>query len=442
MSQDHPSKLTFSVEESVWLNKGQEIDEILAMSLEPEITIQENHDHVSIRGGLQLSGEYRPTQQEESLEVEEGSLRDQVSFRSIEQVSVSDDGIATIKHHFPIDVTIPLNRINNLDDIYVLVESFDYDLPERGCIQLTADVSISGMTNEQRAIEPKPAIETVAPVENHEVLHRNAESFHFEARKSYEDPVVEVQQDPVTLEETGTDATTPLQPQPEPVVASEVREEALQAEQPKPVQEEERPPAEAMLDQQEPEVPKTPQVEMNPRREDKEPSANDTKGSFSSYFTKTEKPTEEERPEDPVEEVVAQEEERPQEVEEDNKVVALKEETGGAKINLALLKKIAEDRPEQNVASLEEEGGDVEQSTGQTEGTRREENALYLTKMLTKGEEEFSRMKMCIIQGNESLDTIAQRYELTPSQLVRANRLDDENVSEGQIIYIPVTSSS
>lgn len=72
----------------------------------------------------------------------------------------------------------------------------------------------------------------------------------------------------------------------------------------------------------------------------------------------------------------------------------------------------------------------------------REENALYLTKMLSKGEERFSKWKMCIIQENESLDTIADRYEISTSQLVRMNRLQGEQVEEGQILYIPVRIES
>ena len=67
----------------------------------------------------------------------------------MEEFHITDEGKGEIKHFFPIDVTIPTSRIHNLADVYVKVESFDYDLPEKSCIQLTADVTISGMSTQQ-----------------------------------------------------------------------------------------------------------------------------------------------------------------------------------------------------------------------------------------------------------------------------------------------------
>jgi len=71
------------------------------------------------------------------------------------------------------------------------------------------------------------------------------------------------------------------------------------------------------------------------------------------------------------------------------------------------------------------------------------ENALYLTKMLSDKEgEAYSKLRMCIVQEGESLDVIAKRYSIEVSQLKRMNRLKDETVSDGQILYIPVRQSS
>ena len=170
MSQDHSAKLSFSIEESVWLNKGQEVDEILSLSLDPDITVQESGDYVLIRGGLKLTGEYRDGGSDAIEERE--SLTDQVAFRSIEEVTMNDDGTGAITHHFPIDVTIPKERIRSLDDIYVIVESFDYDLPERGCIQLTADIAITGMSNQTGVRD-----EVVQGITENEEEDR---SFHYE----------------------------------------------------------------------------------------------------------------------------------------------------------------------------------------------------------------------------------------------------------------------
>src|SRR5699024_1678084 len=85
-----------------------------------------------------------------------------------------------------------------------------------------------------------------------------------------------------------------------------------------------------------------------------------------------------------------------------------------------------------------EEKEDELEETDELDEAEEGENALYLTKMLTKGEEEFSKLKMCIVQEGETLEVISKRYEIQVSHLIRVNRLTEEQVEEGQILYIPI----
>ncbi len=50
---------------------------------------------------------------------------------------------------------------------------------------------------------------------------------------------------------------------------------------------------------------------------------------------------------------------------------------------------------------------------------------------------EFKQLRMCIVQKEDTLETIADRYELQPREIALYNRLGELDVSEGQIIYIP-----
>lgn len=50
---------------------------------------------------------------------------------------------------------------------------------------------------------------------------------------------------------------------------------------------------------------------------------------------------------------------------------------------------------------------------------------------------EFKRLRMCIVQKEDTLQTIADRYELQPREIALYNRLGEVDISEGQIIYIP-----
>ena len=64
---------------------------------------------------------------------------------------------------------------------------------------------------------------------------------------------------------------------------------------------------------------------------------------------------------------------------------------------------------------------------------------MYLTKLFAKeGEEEFSRLKIYIVQQGDSLENICQRYNITVQQLGRINNISyDQEVKEGDLIYIP-----
>ncbi|XID93600.1 LysM peptidoglycan-binding domain-containing protein [Paenibacillaceae bacterium WGS1546] len=49
----------------------------------------------------------------------------------------------------------------------------------------------------------------------------------------------------------------------------------------------------------------------------------------------------------------------------------------------------------------------------------------------------FRKVKICIVQKEETLDSIADRYNLQPRELQLYNRLQEPYLSEGQVLYIP-----
>jgi stage VI sporulation protein D len=318
------------------------------MSLEPDISIIENKHYVSVRGALKLTGEYRPiesdAEERDELSIdEERALGERPALRPIDELTVSEDGIAQIEHRFPVDITIPLSRIERLEDIFVTVDSFDYTLPENDCLRLEADISISGMAEEPES-QTEDALGGEMEADEIETVAKASE-----VRK---EETVEAKEEDWKDDE----AYRPFHYEAVRKVSEEERDGADHSSFGNPN--------------------RGPLVEMKSK-------ATETEDESTDYSDEWEEDTEEY-------------------VEEDDREFA--------------------DEEEESVS-------------------QREENALYLTKMLTKDEEEFSRLKMCIIQPGESLDTIAERYALTSSQLARVNHLDNEEVEEGQILYIPVSSS-
>lgn len=49
----------------------------------------------------------------------------------------------------------------------------------------------------------------------------------------------------------------------------------------------------------------------------------------------------------------------------------------------------------------------------------------------------FRKVRLCIVQREETIEAIAERYQLSPRELLLYNRLSEQNVEEGQVLYIP-----
>ncbi|MEC1476995.1 peptigoglycan-binding protein LysM, partial [Bacillus haynesii] len=134
------NRLQFSVEESICFQKGQEVSELLSISLDPDITVQEVNDYVSIRGSLELTGEYNIDQTREYAELPATS-------RFVEDVKLKGDGSAELTHCFPVDITIPKDKVSHLNDVFVFIDAFDYQLTDARMLTIQADLAIEGLLN-------------------------------------------------------------------------------------------------------------------------------------------------------------------------------------------------------------------------------------------------------------------------------------------------------
>jgi stage VI sporulation protein D len=375
LTTENESVLRFSIEESVWFQKGQEVEELVSISIDPDIVIQEYEQYVTIRGSLLLTGEYR-IDEESQLGVDD---REFTAVRLVQDVTTREDGISELKHRFPVDITIPKNRIQSLDDIYVSIDSFDYELPAKHHLQLIADLSISGIYGNQQSV-PKVGAE-----EEDEVFARNESDEEVEVQNSFENENNDVNEYAYDENEENSDLFSPF----EAVARREVYHEDL--------------------------------YEL-PEREESSPQI-DFKGRSE-----------------------AKEKERIQQDEP--------EQLPQEKVDLYNL--IGNDKKldDQNASfeteyqsfshSNELENNRTEEDHEKQTNTNRDENALYLTKIFTKqNEEDFSKLKMCIVQQGESIETIAERYDISVQQLLRTNNLTDElDVTVGQILYIPIPAAT
>ncbi|MFB6726967.1 stage VI sporulation protein D [Bacillus mobilis] len=208
MATDH--SLRFSLKESVWFQKGQEVEELLSISLDPDVEIEELDHEVIVRGQLDLTGEYVARQDDSAY-----SLRDLSPAKSIDYVETREDGVNELVHSFPLEISIPRNRVKVIEELYVSIEEFDYELKENGCLQLLADISITGLCDEERIEDeeeetayaeleddsaqeyetrPTPQVEEPAYKESDEWEDYAFEPFQLEERKEQEVEEAEIEE--------------------------------------------------------------------------------------------------------------------------------------------------------------------------------------------------------------------------------------------------------
>lgn len=393
MSQEQ-QQLRFSVEESVWFQKGQEVSELLSISLDPDISIHEHEQYISIRGALLLTGEYKI----DTI----ADVQDQFEYanvRYVNEVTTREDGVSELNHRFPVDITIPNNRIENLEEVYVSIESFDYEIPEVKCLKLIADLSISGITNEQIQQVAPPEVETQEE-ETFEALYRAPQQQSFDEEKEQTFQFQQSSTNPFSsfyqeqseedVDKLSTDASK---------IEQDIRAEENTVEEIiEPAQEEK-----VEVTNESNEVNQEVNQEIN--KEEVVVNEKQQEELYEPFIVEVRK--EEQVTEEP----------QPQEVQ--YSFFSKSEELESTKPQEAKDKEIV--REDHN-----------------------EKDAHYLTSLFARdGEEDFSRLKMCIVQQGETIELISERYDISVQQILRVNNFNaDQDVYEGQILYIPAYSTS
>ncbi|WP_330937879.1 LysM peptidoglycan-binding domain-containing protein [Bacillus licheniformis] len=446
------NRLQFSVEESICFQKGQEVSELLLISLDPDITVQEVNDYVSIRGSLELTGEYNIDQTREYAELPATS-------RFVEDVKLKGDGSAELTHCFPVDITIPKDKVNHLNDVFVFIDAFDYQLTDARMLTIQADLAIEGLLNvsgEAGEEEPRTMPAAVHPEEELEPAYRSPSNdedqgeekeYLIQLDRPYEEQDEEQAEEHDTGEETvpiyqsflGNDTeeakpffTASLSAAERTKREIENQKEAS-LEQP---EEEYKLKREKVEEEPEEYELKREKVEEEPEEYElkREEAEEEPELSHSSYQPH------EELKENPFYSVPPllkedQNDREPEafEVEVTQEAEAIdEEEEAGHTIEIPEYSFHEQTEPE-------EERDEMQAADEQEVSAKENDNALYLTKLFTKqGEEEFTRMRMCIVQQNDTIDLLCERYDINVQQLIRMNSLSlDEELKEGQILYIP-----
>ncbi|MBT2684583.1 stage VI sporulation protein D [Bacillus sp. ISL-37] len=382
MSQGNQSCLRFSLEESVWFQRGQEVAELVSISLDPNITIQENEQYVSIRGSLELTGEYTCHEQQQENDEEQLS-----ALKYVHSVMEREEGVNEFLHRFPVDITIPKNRIESIYDIDIQVEGFDYVFPEKDRLKLNADLAITGLYGEQQHEADQDADSEEA--EELEVSYREEAPAEVDAEVEAADANAE----------TGSHSTEGF---PEAPAYSFVQQnETLNQEE---------------QDSYEEEL-------YAPFRAEAKKEANAEEGF--------EPELQEQREHQPVPEYALSDFRG-----EPEPVAEIEVEQEEVEVELEV-----EDQPEvENIPAEVEESPESSSSPVLKKKKPNMKQGISIAEFLARKEEEteVAKIRVCIVQQGDSLQSISERYDVPVQQLLRVNHLSiDHEVHEGQVLYVP-----
>jgi stage VI sporulation protein D len=391
LAQNDQSSLRFSLEETIWFRKGQEVEELISISLDPEIGVEEQEHFVVIRGQLRLSGEY--------LSVEEATEEEEVltSGKYVQEVRVDDEGGMEFYHGFPIDISIPKNRVRSLEDIEVSIETFDYEIPEKSCLKLTVDLTIDGTAARQLEDEMYPLDEEIEEVE---VFPRERHKELLEEETNEQDRIYPLysEQDTELEEEEGT-----------------FYAEAKRTEK-----------TENSLEEKE-------EVSIGERVSEEE-EWNDFANYVEEASTYNEQSTRNEG-----------------HSEQEQTFIDSEEAVDVDKIFIEDAAEPEEEMAHQSAAELskateedEEEEQEEEKPKQKLFKKKKQYESISLKEFFArKDEEKPAKLKVCIVQNGDTLDKIAERYEVSVQQIIKENQLETtQSVSGGQVLYIPESKSA
>ncbi|RXZ84545.1 LysM peptidoglycan-binding domain-containing protein [Paenibacillaceae bacterium] len=465
--------LRFDVYERVHIADGvAAISELEEIELTPHIQVAYQDDQVLLRGKLLLHGLYN---------------------------SEETGNVQSLEHWIPVEITLPMNRVNRIEDISVEIDNFDVDLLSARTLNVTGLLSLRGLrvlpaqteeawqeepftvvhragrqpSQEQLWVQPQAQVnqhvdrleraeeQLSPPVQDQgELLQQSVESW----QESASGPdVVEEWTPELSEQDAETNVTVEWTPEERP-------EQHLEELQPNQWSGYVPYPAAVPQVQEAPAVQEFaawPGFNAGDEREEVAPEASENLASSAAPEAETaaipsvteqhaavqwlpETASAEVTPEaDPEPEalLVQQSTVQPEALspaEESSQEVKIAfsgkqekgDEEGGSVGLLTLLQSNRREQEARNLAKQQERQAEeaAAEAAAPLSGDEVEWKRLFVNK---SDDTEFRKLRMCIVQREDTLEGIADRYQLNPRELVLYNRLSDSTVLQGQVLYIP-----
>jgi stage VI sporulation protein D len=435
--------LSFTVKETIFLTSEKpEIGELKELELIPDVEIIENAAEISITGCLQLHGKYEPARST-SERGGADTLVEAMKFTpfQLEQAGGSLYGTEQqLSHRIPLNITIPIERVAELTDIYAIVDSFDYQMESPQQLVIEAELKIAGITLADRQQQETEAEEwefvhvandqdkpAVAPATLDDLERKLAElerevELQERAEQQYSSPYLAMfdppQAGPARFPENNQEPSwqtfgdVHYEERPFGFSPQEQETHAESAFEPEQVNGVAWYEEEASVKQQAKEV--SAEVETDEGETDAEEAA--------------------------VGEAETVEVNEPAETKEMRVAISSKRSNEeGGKLNLtSIFSQASRVQQEAQAAEEHESSSSSSRKTALPEADSATLEAVHnLTSFVRNKEERYSTLKLCIIQRDDTLESISHKYSLPVSRIVEVNKLTSDRLIEGQILYIP-----
>lgn len=418
---DQSHGLRFDIYERIHLSEELPgIAELEEVELLPEIQVIQREDRAELYGQLLLTGLYRS----------------------------EDDRTERLEHAIPVEITVPLTRVSSLEDIGVEIENFDIDLLTMRAVNITGVLSLRGIGGVEP--QPQPAWQqeeyTVAysPVSDNRVTEAAAENQEYEQDVLYEN----------SQWTFGEDASQVAVDEHEHAEANEAADSLVSsgAANSSPVVNflsatEKDKGVKALTHSLETQAEASEKNAFSPMSEERvAPEAIAEENEHIPVFaSEAQANTELQAQEENVQplsekknEVLSSEENvQPLEEKQDLKIAvgSKKEADPPAKENLSFSSLLSSSRNRKEQEALASEGSISASTVVPEPGNNTEWKSRFIAG--ADGANMFRKVRLCIVQREETLDTIAEKYQLSARELVMYNRLSGQSVEEGQVLYIP-----
>ncbi|TJY41453.1 LysM peptidoglycan-binding domain-containing protein [Cohnella pontilimi] len=428
--------LRFDIYERVHLPEDvAAIGELEEIELVPHMKVLPQEDQVLLRGHLLLSGVYRP-------------LNDA-------------DSASQLEHWIPVEISLPMNRVDKVEDLAIEIDNFDVDVLSSRSLNVTGVLALRGV---QAAASHAPVWRDDSFTVVHEAPFIPEAPDADEQQETVPFARQAVPKPPASSDEGGTalpDEARSSEPPP-------ALEDTPPFESPDPASEagvwriEEQEPDIGMQDEAETQIRVEAEAEQQPaydleqwiRDQDSQaqsdeaeewlnPEAYEWKGANEPSEWEDESSSRPPEPEIPIPGAYSTVPDEKPEMKVAFGVKSPQPSASSVTTGVGLLSQLGEKGAAREAelramlsAQAESSVPDADEKLSkESTGDELEWTRLFLSDGADA--QSFRKMRLCIVQKDDTLETIAARYHVQTRELQRHNRLSDPYLSAGQVLYIP-----